>query len=180
MNACKHLIPFLSLAVALVIGLHVGSIGADAPAAFAQERLQPDEEFDLYFGNDPLNAKFIAKAKVEAYHSNPKELAKERLEAALFEHESRIKEFLAGRGTLEFVIGSSLRRLDAELALCESEADRIAAMEDHWLRMKLVEQVNKARFDAGRIPIQDFMQSRYFRLDAEIALHRARSKQEKK
>ena len=39
-----------------------------------------------------------------------------------------------------------------------------------------VEEVNQARFDAGRVAIADLAHSRYYRIQAEIWLERAKEK----
>jgi hypothetical protein len=62
-----------------------------------------------------------------------------------------------------------------ERSLSSNEVDRIAALENHWKRMRNVEIVNRLRFEAHRIPIQDFMESRFYRIQAEIRLENARS-----
>ena len=82
---------------------------------------------------------------------------------------------MAGRGTLSFFLSSSERLLEAERALSDKKADQVVAIESHWKRMRQIEKVNEERFDAGRIPIQDVLQSRFYRLQAEIRLERARS-----
>jgi hypothetical protein len=40
--------------------------------------------------------------------------------------------------------------------------------------MQKVEEVNRARHNAGLIGVQDLAESQYFRLDAEIQLERAK------
>jgi hypothetical protein len=98
------------------------------------------------------------------------ELAKQRHEAAFITWASREKEFLAGRGTLEFVHEAALSLLKAELALDGPPADRIAALERYWEFAKRDEEINRERFEHGRIPIQDFVDSSYQRIVAEIRL----------
>jgi hypothetical protein len=116
----------------------------------------------------------IARAKLAAVHADPRQLTRARLAAATEESDARWKEFLAGRGTLDIFLGSLERRLESELALADDAASRLAAHEKHWRQLLQVEAVNQARFDTGRIPIQDHMQSRYARLDAQIRLAQAR------
>jgi RNA polymerase sigma factor (sigma-70 family) len=97
-------------------------------------------------------------------------------EAALTEYRARLEEFFAGRGTLDILFGASFRLLEAERALSDKKADQAAALENHWKRMKVLEDVNQARFDAGRVPIGDISQSKFYRIQAEIWLERAREK----
>jgi outer membrane protein TolC len=65
--------------------------------------------------------------------------------------------------------------LEAERALSDERAEQVKAIESHWKRLREIEKVNEERFDAGRIPIQDVLESRFYRLQAEIRLERARS-----
>jgi RNA polymerase sigma factor (sigma-70 family) len=105
-----------------------------------------------------------------------KALLKEQHEQALTCYTSRWEEFLAGRGTLDIMLQASRLLLEAEQALSDKKADQVTALENHWRRMKVTEDVNQARFDAGRLPISDLAQTKFYRLQAEIALERARAK----
>ena len=55
------------------------------------------------------------------------------------------------------------------------QADHVAAVEHHLKRMCEVEKMNEQWFNDGRIAIQDVLVSRFYRLQAEIRLERARS-----
>jgi outer membrane protein TolC len=112
--------------------------------------------------------------------ANLTDLAKAKLEAARGEYEARFIQFVAGRGTLDFLLDTSRRLLDSERAVTTKEADLVAAFERHWIVTKQIEEVNKSRYDAGRISIEDLLQSTYFRLQAEIWLVEAREKNKKK
>jgi RNA polymerase sigma factor (sigma-70 family) len=103
-------------------------------------------------------------------------LLKDRVEAAKMEVWGRNQEFLAGRGTLDILIGASRRLLVAEQELSANRAEEIAALERHFKLMKQVQEVNDERFRAGRIPMQDWKESEYYLLDAEIQLERAKAK----
>jgi hypothetical protein len=134
-------------------------------------------------GNPPAGIRFgevyaeprrIARAKLAAVHADPRQLARAKLAAATEESDARWKEFLAGRGTLDIFLGSLERRLESELALADNAPDRRTAHERHWRQLLLVDEVNRGRFEAGRIPIQDYAQSQHARLDAQIRLAQAR------
>ncbi len=103
-----------------------------------------------------------------------KTLLKDRLEAIRTATQARWQDFLAGRGMLELLFRASAQLRDAELEMSPKRADQIAALEAHWKRMKKSEEINKNRFDSGRIPVQEYEHSRYHRLDAEIQLERAK------
>jgi hypothetical protein len=81
------------------------------------------------------------------------------------ELEARRKEFLTGRGTLDYLLESARRRLTAELAL---DADPAAAWERLWTQLYEIETVNRRRYEDGSIPIQDYALARYHQLDAAI------------
>jgi RNA polymerase sigma factor (sigma-70 family) len=107
-----------------------------------------------------------------------KKLLKERADTALEEWDARNKEFLAGRATLDSVHGAARRLRDAQLELSETKEERLAALGKYLQLMKAVEEVQQARYDAGRIPIQDLKESKYYRLEAEILLERAKNSNE--
>jgi hypothetical protein len=122
----------------------------------------------------PFTPHYFAEPRFEAAHSYAAQMMRERVEATRTEYESRFKEFLAGRGTLDFLIGSSLRLLEAGLALARNNTSRLAAFERHWRFAFESETINRGRFEAGRVPVQDYAESKYVRLEAEIWLAQAR------
>ncbi len=136
---------------------------------------------------NPLNGQDLARDKFELSQTDlqdlaraQKDLARALLEESNISYDSRMKEFMAGRGTLDFLIGSALRLLDSERALATSDAEQIAALERHWQRIRLMDRINQYRYEAGRIPIQDYSESRYYRLQAEMWLIEALRKANKK
>jgi hypothetical protein len=105
-----------------------------------------------------------------------KDLLKSRFEAARDENEARTKEFLAGRGTLDSLVASSLRLLTAEQELQDKHAGQLAALKTHAERMKTIYDVTEAKYKAGQVSSAEFKQSEYFHLDAELRLERGKSK----
>jgi hypothetical protein len=69
-------------------------------------------------------------------------------------------------GTLDILLEAYQDLLDAEQA---AGVDEPAASQGYWERNQLIENVNKERYAARRIAIQDYKESCYFRLEAEIA-----------
>ena len=108
-----------------------------------------------------------------------KSLLKDRFDAAKTEVTARGKEYSAGRGMLDIYIGSSRRLLEAELDLSSKKADHVAAWETHLHRMQGVYEINFARYNEGRISVQDLAQADYYRRDAEIGLERAKAQLKK-
>jgi RNA polymerase sigma factor (sigma-70 family) len=104
-----------------------------------------------------------------------KALLKARLDAATIEADRRFKDFVAARGTLAFFLASSQRLLKAELELSTQKADQLAALATHLRLLKKVHAMNQARFQAGRINLEDVKQTEVFVLEAEIALERAKA-----
>jgi hypothetical protein len=130
---------------------------------------------DRGFPDDPLTPKALAKARYAASTFDLQQLARERRDAARIVCQAREKEFENGRGTLNFLLDSSQRLLDSELALAHDHSERLAALERCWERAIRIERANKERFDGGQIAIQDYLESKYVRLDAEIQLAHARA-----
>jgi RNA polymerase sigma factor (sigma-70 family) len=102
-------------------------------------------------------------------------LLKERQDTAKAEWEDRNQQFIAGQGTFSFLYDAGRRWLDSQLDMTDKQSDRVAALEAHLQRMKELEKVQQARFDAGRIATPDLAQAKYYRLEAEIMLERAKS-----
>jgi hypothetical protein len=120
--------------------------------------------------NNPAMAKELARAKFEAQHADVRELSRAKHAAARGDADGRFREFLAGRGTLDLVLGALQRQRQAELALAVRDADRVAAVERYWKLVWTIDVINGARYEAGRIAITDFLQARYARLEATLAL----------
>jgi len=128
---------------------------------------------DVAVPMDFLESKEFARAKFEASLADPKVLAEPKLEAGQFAYIGRYYEFLAGRGTLDVMLKTSQAWLQDELALSADNNQRIAALEREWESAWMTDWANDVRYQAGRILIQDLLQSRYNRLLAQIRLIQA-------
>jgi RNA polymerase sigma factor (sigma-70 family) len=104
-----------------------------------------------------------------------KSLLKARLEAAQTEMIARMKQHLAGRGTLDFLLDTSQRLRKAELELCIQKSDRLLVLENQVQIMKKIVELNQERFNAGRITVDDLKVAEFYLLDAEIDLERAKA-----
>jgi hypothetical protein len=100
----------------------------------------------------------------------------DRYNAAISELEDRYNEFLAGHATLDLMEGVVRRVASSGVELKKKPEDRIALREQLLDFMKRMEEIQKARFDAARIPQADVQRARYFRLDAEIQLLKEKRK----
>jgi hypothetical protein len=69
----------------------------------------------------------------------------------------------------------SERWFKAEEDLSDKKADRIAAADHHWQRMKRLEDLVRGSYKAGAAAAIELPAVEYYRLDAEIALARAKA-----
>jgi RNA polymerase sigma factor (sigma-70 family) len=149
------------VAVVLALGLlgtGAGLLGRQAPAAQPPAPQQAGEEKAPARGPDRLRP--LLEARVKA--------AEEELAV-------RMKEFEAGRGTLDICLGASRRLVEAQRDLGLKKQDWIAALEAHVKITKEIYDANEARFKAGRLSPADVKESEYYYLEAQIWLERARA-----
>ncbi len=132
-----------------------------------KEKVHPDP-------NNPLDGWKARKLEALSPDTIPR-LKATRLDATRTTVDWRWREVAVGRGTLDFLIEAGWRNLDAELGLCQTQPERVRAHEKHWQLMRAIEDVNKARYDAGRVSHKELMESRSERLEAEIRLLRTRA-----
>lgn len=125
-------------------------------------------------GLDATRAKTLLAGKQAS--PKMKDLLRKRYHAAHAAAEARWKEFHAGRGTLDFLLGDSRHLLDAERGLSLRDADHVTALERYVERLRHIEAVNRERYDAGRIAVQELRESEYTRLEGEIWLEELRER----
>ena len=136
--------------------------------------------FDRYLGVQPLGTreKVMAKAQFEASRSTVRDLALARRDAARMGQQDQLAMYRAGapEGTLDLLLEASRRLIEAELAVLDDQAERVAACERYWELTRIAEDSVHVRYQLGRVSIADFMGARCDRLDAEIRLAEARAK----
>jgi hypothetical protein len=138
-----------------------------------------EDELEFALAQPGLSAaKVDSLLKASTASDKMKTLLKDRYSAAVVALEVRWKEFLFGRGTLDILCSTSERLLRAETEIATNKADRILALQSHLRLAQEMEHINKARFDAGRLPVSDWKQTEFLALDAEIALERVKSQKE--
>jgi RNA polymerase sigma factor (sigma-70 family) len=103
-------------------------------------------------------------------------LRKAKVAAAQAVLDERTREFLAGRGTQEFLLEASRRLAESQRELNPAKADLVAALQAHLNRVKEMEAVDKERFNAGRITVAQVKEAEYYRLEAEIWLEQAKGR----
>jgi len=155
----------------LLAGFVLAVVGVQI--AFGQNE---DSESPTLLKGQPLDSKQLAREKFEAIHANLDELKQARFKAARSELDDRYKEFLTGHGSLILLHEAALCTLKSHLAVCTSQAERVAVLEDYWWLMHAIEGVNRARNDAARISTKDYRMSTYFRIDAEQRLRAAQGR----
>jgi hypothetical protein len=180
------------LLVVAVLGTGAGVV--TYPKLAAQQPGQKKAQEEVIAVEEPSEVNIVKKANaflkdvlladdaVKALLATSKEsdklkaLLKDRYDEASLELAGRFAYFMTGRGTLFILLDSSRRLFDAERELSDQKTHQIAAAEKHLRLLKEVEKANKERFEAGRVSVQDYAQSKYYRLEAEIWLERAKAK----
>ncbi len=126
----------------------------------------------------PLDARELAQAMFEAARAEPKQIVRQRLETARKEAHvisERDPHYADGKSILDDGLGWSKRLLAAELAVCDSPAEKAAAYKRHWLVAWEHEHKAEERFDFGQHSYGRLMAARYDRLTAEIDWEKARA-----
>lgn len=143
-----------------------------AEAQIAWRRAQQDGSTwsSVTDAQDPLAALSWAKTRRQAATADVAQLAQTRLAAAREGFTDRAAEFTAGRGTFDFLLKAARRLRDAELAVSTTDAARSAVRERYWRQLFAIEAINRARDEAGRIPLKEYNQARAARLEAELQL----------
>jgi hypothetical protein len=120
------------------------------------------------------------KAKPDNKNNEPKKVPLE-LEKALakaagatykaYSHEVDVGKTLPN----EVMCKWSARWLNAELVLSNKKTDQLASYTAHRDRLKELEKLAKTQFDRGQIGDKDYWPVKYFLVEAEIWLARAKS-----
>jgi hypothetical protein len=127
-----------------------------------------------------LKLKDLARARFEAAQRRPELVAQDQLETVREMMYERFQEFIAGRGTLGIFLDCGRLLLATELSVAGGKAAQHRALEQRWAQAYLSEQANQARYNAGKIGIADYCETRLDRLEVEIALLWERKQTEKK
>jgi hypothetical protein len=102
----------------------------------------------------------------------PVELLEKRVEAARKVYEQNRTRLQNAQGLPAELFGWSERLLEAELALSDKEGVRAKAFRDHFDRTREVERLAAGFARAGQGRQADADAATYFRLEAEIRLHK--------
>ncbi|MBI1916700.1 MAG: hypothetical protein HYS12_18500 [Planctomycetes bacterium] len=108
----------------------------------------------------------------------PPELAKAKLAAARKVYETRWKRFEGGLGTFdpEFFSLWSHRWREAQREASTEKPGQVVAAQEHLERMKKLETIVQHRVKEGAATEGDAAAAAYYRIEAEIALVRAKAR----
>ncbi len=118
---------------------------------------------------------FKASAGVRADDDKMRRLLNDWSDAAKKAFEAHKQEFLVGSISQITLIESSRRLLRAEVERSENKAARIAAYEANLNRIKEIADVEKLRFEAGKLSISDLQDTKAARCEAEFLLEREKA-----
>jgi hypothetical protein len=130
---------------------------------------------DEWFTIDPLLSKELARDRFELSRTDPRQLARARVEAARLWLRALEEEFRAGRRTVDIMNEAARSVLDAELEAVRGPSERAAALERYWEFARLVELLTAAKYRDGTVAMGDYAQARYILLGAEIRLVQAQT-----
>jgi outer membrane protein TolC len=139
----------LGIILAVLLGIAgSGSLSGDAPRARADE---------------PKDARV-------------KELLKERL--AVLQEVAKLvaREYQAGKGSIDRLRRAQMAVIAARVELCDTDKERIAVLEEAVALARNNERLAAALDQTGNVPASDPLLAKADRLEAEIALERAKAK----
>jgi RNA polymerase sigma factor (sigma-70 family) len=120
--------------------------------------------------------------RVSAEQDKPKDDAKvnklidDWCDATKLEFDARMQEFQAGKILPFPVLDAAQRLFKAEVERSATKENRLAAYEAHLRRITAIGTLAKEKLENGRIAIADVMETKSYRLEAEILLEREKAK----
>jgi hypothetical protein len=118
----------------------------------------------------------IQRGKPADANPEVRALQEERLATLKEIADEKEKVFRAGRGLPEDVLQARLLVLRAELELCDSDRERVAVHEKIVAMAKEIEETLAGYYKAQRLLHSDLLTAKANRLEAEVALERAKAK----
>lgn len=158
------LIAALVAAAGLTAGFGAVGYAALEPRPASQEK--QDEK--------PAEPKKAEAPKGDEGAARMNRLLQARYDAAVQALKCREEEFIVGKGDQLRLYADSIHVLKAQREMGRTKAERLAAYEAHLKRMRHIEEVDKERFEAGRLNLAEYAEAQFYRLDAEIDLERAK------
>jgi outer membrane protein TolC len=115
-------------------------------------------------------------AAAEPKDSRLRDLLREKLDVLTEVADQVEKAHKAGQVSREQVLQAKEAVLRAELDLCESDKERVAVLEKMAAAARQREEEVAKLVQAGQVPTSVLLRAKLARLDAEIALERAKAK----
>jgi RNA polymerase sigma factor (sigma-70 family) len=173
MNTLKIVLA-LGLTATVVLGAGVGLLALSHNPT--KDEKAPSKQATASNENTDDNTKQLEEnKKIHDAHLNMIRLMKDRVEAAKVEVDIRTQQYKQGRGTLDFLFGASKRLLKKKWEEKDKNADQLAALQAHLDRMKKILDINQQRFEDGKESMENVVEAKYYRLEAEIWLERAKA-----
>lgn len=116
----------------------------------------------------------LKKVTIDPKEDELVQLQKRRFNEAVDEAEAKMKSYEIGRGSLIDLLDSSRRLAESGLDVFVKPDERIRLLTRYRDFTKLTEKITTARYEAAISPKEDLHLARYQRLDAEIALLKAK------
>jgi hypothetical protein len=114
---------------------------------------------------------------IDATAQEPQALLRQRLDAVRRAYKESYDLYREGRTRdVDRIYRWSKRWLEAEREVTTTQSEQIAALEGHWRRMKQLEDLMRNLSKAGVTAVVELAAVEYYRLDAEVALSKARVK----
>jgi outer membrane protein TolC len=110
----------------------------------------------------------------EPKNAKIKKLLKERLAVVREIAKQTGQEYRIGKVSFDRVHQAQRAVLHARLELCESDKERLAVLEEALALATEYEKTAAQLYQTGRVPASDALQARAGRLEAEIAVERAK------
>jgi RNA polymerase sigma factor (sigma-70 family) len=159
--------------VGAAVSGHVLIANANATATQQEEKSTASAQF----ATQPIeNSKDGQAAGQPPPESKVRELQKERIAALKQIRADKETNVQSGTGPIEDVLQAQAAVLRAELEMCESDKETTKLLGEIVAVAKELEKCAEQRFNAGRLPRYDLLAVKVNRLEAEIALERAKIK----
>jgi hypothetical protein len=101
-------------------------------------------------------------------------LAVQRRDAARRTYEALWLDYRERRAPEDLLYRWSLRWLEADRELSDQQADRVAAYQGHFERMRDLDRIIRRLHGSGQITIEEASATEYYRVEAELWLLKAK------
>jgi multidrug resistance efflux pump len=145
---------------------------------YAQEPAKLDDKAPHFWIDRISKNQYYAGVSLGVQDRKLKELQQERLMTARELVKQETARFQNGLGLVDEVLESTRTLADAELEVCESNKERVAALEKILAIVKDTERIAAGSAQKGLRPQSGALRAKAERLRVEIALERAKAKKD--